>query len=201
VLEKIKKSRLGQGFKNSGCYKIWVRSCGDWRYPFISFGWFLSGLLVPRRKVSVDGVEFSLSCVNWITHFRWYLFESKEREVRNYINNNVKEGDVFFDIGANVCVFSVYCAKRFNNVSVHSFEPEYSNLSLLKENVVFNRLTEKIKIYSVAMSDFVGMSLLNIQDTTPGAAVHTESKTCIQTTTFAPIQTSSSTLITPVRCP
>lgn len=131
---------------------------------------------MPRRKVSVNGVTFTLSCINWITHFRWYLFKNKEQEVRDYIDSYIKEGDVFFDIGANVGVFSIYGAKRHKNIEVHSFEPEYSNLNLLKENVVLNNLTKQIKIHSVALSDFVGLSTLNIQDVTPGAAVHTESK-------------------------
>lgn len=148
----------------------------------MSMKWKLVQWLVPRRNIEVDGVSFNLSCSNWITHFRWYLFKDKETEVRTYINKYVKEGDVFFDIGANVGVFSVYCAKKFDNISVYCFEPEYSNLSLLKENVWHNNLMDKVSIYGLAVSDFSGMSNLHIQDALPGAAAHTESQAKITTT-------------------
>ena len=43
---------------------------------------------------------------------------------------------IFFDIGANIGEFSIYAALRHPQLRVLSFEPEYSNLSLLKENIV-----------------------------------------------------------------
>jgi FkbM family methyltransferase len=161
----------------------YVRSShGNWQYPAINVGWGLSKAFAPRRTVHCDGVSFSLSCINPITHFRWYLFPRKESEVREYINQYVKDGDVFFDIGANVGVFSLYCAKRFPKTKVFSFEPEHSNLGLLKDNVIANRLGQRITITSVAVSDFSGLSFLNIQDTAPGAAAHTEHKGPLTTT-------------------
>jgi len=182
MIEKLKGTRLGKFLKRSTFCNFVRQSHGDWRYPFIAFGWGFAKMVVPRRKVSVDGVNFNLSCTNWITHFRWYLFEKKDTEVRRYINDYVRDGDVFFDIGANVGVFSIYCAKRFKNAAIYSFEPEYSNLYLLKENVIYNALQSQVNIYSVAISDFVGMSRLNLQDVTPGSAVHTESKDSIALT-------------------
>jgi len=169
----IRQTKLGD---------LYVRSCGDWRYPFMSAAWRLADILVPRRTVRVDGISFTLSVVNWVTHFRWYLFKKKESEIRYFIDKYVRDGDVFFDIGANVGVFSIYCAKRYSNVSVYSFEPEYSNLNHLKDNVIRNGLAEKISIHSIAIGDFNGLSFLNMQDVTSGAAAHTESKTPIKQT-------------------
>ena len=164
-------------------FSVFLReSHGDWQYPFIVMGWLLSSLFVPRRKVSCDSVNFSLSCTNPITHFRWYLFARKEQEVRQYINDFVKDGDVFFDVGANVGVFSIYCASRYPKTAVYSFEPEYSNLGILKDNVIANQLTGQIKITSVAVSDFGGLSYLNVQDLSPGAAAATEHSSELVTT-------------------
>ncbi len=182
MLKKIVRSEAFQQFKKSKLGHWAAQSYGDWRYPLISLAWLLAKFLVPRRKVSVDGVDFTLPCMNWITHFRWYLFEKKEPEVRFYIDRYLKPGDIFFDIGANIGVFSIYCAKRHKDVAVYSFEPEYSNLNLLKENVILNNLMSRVKIYSVAVGNFVGISHLNLQDLNPGAAVHTESKDPIQIT-------------------
>ena len=95
--------------------------------------------------------------------------------MRNYIDEQVKEGDVFFDIGANIGVFSLYAAKKFDSIKVYSFEPEYSNLNLLKENIYYNHLAQKIKPFSVGVSDFTGLSELHLQDVSAAAAASTES--------------------------
>tara|TARA_A100001011_G_scaffold393147_1_gene482347 strand:+ start:9523 stop:10380 length:858 start_codon:yes stop_codon:yes gene_type:complete len=167
---------------NTRLYQAISHSQGDWRYPYLSFVWWFSSLLVPRRKVSVDDVSFTLQCDNWITHFRWYLFRTKEIEVRNYIDVYLKDTDIFFDIGANIGVFSLYASKRHMNLNTYCFEPEYSNLHYLKENILKNNLMDRIKIYSIAVSESNGLSSLHVQDLTPGAAVHTESKSDINTT-------------------
>ena len=122
---------IKEKIKQSFPYQLYYKSVSDCKYPYLALGWKIAKLLTRARKVSVDCIEFTLPCENWITHFRWYLFKTKELEVRNYIKENVKEGDVFFDIGANIGVFTVYTAKMYKNSKVYSFEPEYSNLNLL----------------------------------------------------------------------
>jgi len=191
MLDTIYKSRVGQRLKtnpiaqklrNSLLIRKIEQTAGDWRYPFILISWWLAGILVPRRRVTVNDVSFTLSCTNWITHFRWFDFKRKEPEVRYYIDKYVKNGDIFFDIGANVGVFSIYAAKRHTNISVYSFEPEHSNLSALKDNVVCNDLCKRVKIYSVGISNFVGFSRLHLQDLSTGSAAHTESRDSISLT-------------------
>ena len=168
--------------KNSFLYKIYIQSAGNWRYPFLELCWLLVSFINRPRKVFVSGIELKFPCDNWVTHFRWYLFKTKEPEVRHYIDEYTSEDDVFFDIGANIGVFSIYAAKRHPNLSVYSFEPEYSNLNTLKNNIVSNDLTTRINIYSAAIGNFVGMSRLHLQDLTAGSAAHTESKESISFT-------------------
>jgi len=107
---------------------------------------------------------------NFITHFRANLFFVKEKEVRFFIDNYLKNGGNFIDVGANIGVFSMYAAIRKNAI-VHSFEPEYSNLSLLKENIIKNKLTKNIFPYALAVGKNDAITHLHIADTTPGAAV------------------------------
>lgn len=182
MLRALKQTSLVQRFKKTKLCVLLRNSYGDWRYPFMILAWKCAEMIVPRKKVSLEGVTFSLSCTNWVTHFRWYLFKKKEVEVQRYIDRYVREGDVFFDIGANVGIFSLYCGKRHDNVSIFCFEPEYSNLNVLRDNIICNGLTGKTKIYSVAIGDFVGLSDLHIQDFEPGSAVHTESKGALKRT-------------------
>lgn len=182
IIKSVKQTKLGQWFKKTRFWKFLKQSQGDWRYPFMVLAWSVSRWIVPRKRINVDGVSFTLPCTNWITHFRWYLFKKKEAEVRRYIDNYIQEGDNFFDVGANIGVFSIYAAKRFANISCYCFEPEYSNLNVLKDNIVANDITNKVTIHSVAISNAVGLSKLNLQDLTTGAAAHTESKEPIDMT-------------------
>jgi FkbM family methyltransferase len=137
---------------------------------------------VPRRKVTIGEINFTLPCDNWITHFRWYLIHKKEPEVRMFIDKYVRDSDVFFDIGANIGIYSIYASKRFTNLEAICFEPEFSNLHYLKQNIIENHLIDQMSAYSIAISDKVGTSKLYIQDTMPGAAIHSESIEKIETT-------------------
>ena len=175
-VKKIFKSKIGKILRNTLIFRAIEQSVGDWRYPFILFSWWLAKILVPRRKVKINGIEFTLTCTNWITHFRWYLFKTKEPDTINFIDKYLEKNDVFFDIGANVGVFTIYAAKKHKNISVYSFEPEASNLAVLKENIIKNNITERVYMYSVGISDSDGLSKLHIHDFETGAALNTESK-------------------------
>ena len=94
----------------------------------------------------------------------------------------MRDGDVLFDIGANIGVYSLYAALRHPRSKVIAFEPEYANLHLLKENVVENGLKDRIKVYSLALSHRSGVSQLHLQDLTPGSALHTVSKEILSKT-------------------
>ena len=80
--EQFKKTAFAQWVKKSFIYQIYLRACGDWRYPFYVIGWEIANFLTMRKHVSVGGVSFSLPNTNWITHFRWFLIKNKEPEVR-----------------------------------------------------------------------------------------------------------------------
>ncbi|MBF0311678.1 MAG: FkbM family methyltransferase [Magnetococcales bacterium] len=166
----------------SGVLQAVRNSQGDWRYIYLPLMWKTAAFLTRRRVTRMGDIAFTLPCNNWITHFRWYLFARKEVEVRQFIDTHLKEGDVFFDIGANIGVFSLYACLRHKSVKVYSFEPEYSNLHLLKENFLANGLADRANIYSVAISDARGLSRLHIQDVTPGAACHSESREGLERT-------------------
>lgn len=175
--KKIKKIII-----ESSIYRIYDRSALNWKYPFFVLGWMLANYLTKARNHSVDGINLTIPCENWITHFRWYNFKIKEIEVRNFIRQMMGDEDIFFDIGANIGVFSVYAAKIHPNSKVFSFEPEYSNLHLLKNNVISNKIDHQIHIVSVGISDKVGFSKLYLSNLDSGAAVHTESREDIDAT-------------------
>ena len=56
-----------------------------------------------------------------------------------------------------------------------AFEPEYANLHWLNDNLLINRLSDRVQVYALALSNRSGVSALHIHDPTPGAALHLES--------------------------
>lgn len=67
----------------------------------------------------------------------------KEIFVNNVYNRGevkIKEGDIIFDIGANVGVFSLY-ASLIKGTKVYAFEPHPTNFKILSNNVSQNKIT------------------------------------------------------------
>ena len=71
------------------------------------------------------GLAFKLLSENWITKYRARSFNDKEPEMLNWLDETLHDGDVFFDVGANVGIYSLYTALRNPKTKVYAFEPEY----------------------------------------------------------------------------
>ncbi len=154
----------------------------DWRRSLWRLRWWTARVVVPRRSVNSRGLGFTLQCDNWITHYRWQSYNAKEPETLNWIDTWVGDGGTFFDIGANIGVYTIYAALRHTGTRIVAFEPEYANLHLLKDNIIANGLQDKIEVYSIALSNCSNISHLHIQDLTPGSACHSESKGILKET-------------------
>ena len=152
--------------------------------------WKFISTLTPRRQIQSRDLRFSLSCENWITHYRCSSFNEKEPETLDWIDRYLKKNDFFLDIGANVGLYSIYGALREPSARVIALEPEYSNLHLLRDNIAANNLQNRITPYAVALSAKGGLSYLHVQDLTPGAARHTETKEMIARTQGANLVSS-----------
>ena len=147
---------------------------------------FLSALwlLQSTSKVHSRGLTFKLVSDNWITKYRARSFNNKEPEMLDWLDQNLHNGDVFFDVGANVGIYSIYAALRNSEAKVYAYEPEYSNLHQLKMNIINNHLMDNVIPYSIAFSDKTEISHLHIQDMTPGAALHTTSNKRLEKTQY-----------------
>ena len=76
-------------------------------------------------------------------------FSSKEPETLEWINNfDDNENIIFWDIGANIGLYSIYASLKSKNISIIAFEPSTSNLRVLSRNISINNLDDKIKIVS-----------------------------------------------------
>ena len=84
----------------------------------------------------------------------------KEPETIDFINNftEIKNKDeandlIFFDIGSNIGLYSIYASQTIDKIKVYSFEPSFNNLSILSKNISMNNLNEKIFIMPFSVTE------------------------------------------------
>ena len=91
---------------------------------------------------------------NELIKWRVETFKTKEPETLEWIDTfNQNEKLIFWDIGANIGLYSIYNALRNNNSLTISFEPSTSNLRTLSRNIYLNNLQDKIKIFSLPLGN------------------------------------------------
>jgi FkbM family methyltransferase len=84
---------------------------------------------------------------NSLVKWRVETFFIKEPETLEWIDSfDDNSKIIFWDIGANIGLYSIYAALKFKNIEVVSFEPSTSNLRVLSRNISINKLENKIKI-------------------------------------------------------
>lgn len=93
-----------------------------------------------KNLVSVKVNEkFSIYSENALEKYRAESFLTKEPETIEWIKNFFKEGDILFDIGANIGIYSLYAASLFPEMKVFAFEPFRKNFFRLCQNIDLNR--------------------------------------------------------------
>jgi FkbM family methyltransferase len=88
---------------------------------------------------------------------------SKEPDMIAFIEDYVKDNDIYYDIGANIGVFSMYSAIK-KNANVFAFEPESSNYFMLNKNISLNDLQGKVIAFNIAINNIDEFSFLNLKE-------------------------------------
>jgi len=94
---------------------------------------------------------------------------SKEPDTIKWIDG-FEDGDVLWDIGANVGVFSLYAAIAKVS-SVIAFEPLAANFHVLSRNVQLNRLDGRMRAYCIAFAERTQLGVLNAASPSMGASL------------------------------
>lgn len=116
-------------------------------------------------------VKLELSIPNGLTMYRADSFSSKEPETLDWIDD-LPNGSVLWDIGANVGLYSCYAAKK-SNCRVFAFEPSVFNLEILARNIHLNELTDLVTIVPLPLSDKLSINRLNMTSVSWGGAMST----------------------------
>ena len=113
-----------------------------------------------RRIVELeeDGHRHVFLCRTHLEFRRAYSLIGKEEGTVDWIRRNAKPGDVFYDIGANVGVYTFLAARRvLPGGAVYAFEPHGPTFARLIDNIVLNGMTSDVIALSCALHDQDGL--------------------------------------------
>ena len=105
-----------------------------------------------KIKIKIRDKDVFFQSPNSQIDFRVKSIFTKEPETINWINEFRGQDLIFWDIGSNIGLFSIYAGIKHEKINVFSFEPSTKNLNILSNNISKNNLTEKIKKLSNYLS-------------------------------------------------
>ena len=100
---------------------------------------------------------FSIRLMGGAILGRGTTFYTREPETVNWIKN-FHEKSIFFDIGANIGIYSLFAAKLDH--TTRSFEPESHNFCALNININDNNFEKKIIAYPISLDQKMAISKL-----------------------------------------
>ena len=104
-----------------------------------------------KKIISINGVNISYRDNSTDMGVITEVFIEDPYKIMDIPNNAV-----VVDIGANIGTFSVRCANEKNCI-VYAYEPCNDNYKLLVENILENRLGDRVKTFKNAVSDKKGI--------------------------------------------
>lgn len=124
------------------------------------------------QSVTKDNTEVKMDVATDIEKYRLETLFSKEPETICWIKELMRPDEVFYDVGANVGVFSLVAALFHKDIRVYAFEPAYHNFSKLCVNIIANNCQKVITPYCLGLGDVSHFGILNLIDASSGSAGH-----------------------------
>ena len=126
--------------------------------------------LVPIIKVPVGNGELKFFSPDWTAVRRAQTLFLQEPDTIAWIDS-FEKGSVFYDIGANVGIYSLYSAYK-SDVHVFAFEPAAPCYYVLNKNIELNGLDGQISALCVAFSDVTCLDSLYMEGFSFGKAMN-----------------------------
>lgn len=121
-------------------------------------------------EVQLRGIETKFFIVNTMTAWRASTILTKEPHTIAWLDT-INEGDILYDIGANIGIYSIYAA-HVRKCKVYSFEPEASNYFILNKNILINEIDDRCTAFPIAISNSNELSHLYISNMRIGDSNH-----------------------------
>ncbi len=98
-------------------------------------------------------------------------FSGDEPETIAWIDEFIGDGEVMWDIGANIGLYALYAALG-PGIRVLAFEPGAGSFAALMRNVELNAMNDRIAAYCLAFDEATGLDRLHMMNTGAGHSMH-----------------------------
>jgi FkbM family methyltransferase len=106
------------------------------------------------KSIKILDKEIKFFVPNQLVGWRVDTYFSKEPETLEWIDSfQEKENLIFWDIGANIGLYSIYNYLKHPKSITIAFEPSSSNLRVLTRNISINNLEKNIKVVTTPLTN------------------------------------------------
>jgi FkbM family methyltransferase len=125
-----------------------------------------------RISVEIDGKALLYECDSFVDAWRVRTMLEKERGTIEWIRTEVRKGDVFYDVGANMGIYVPLAASVVGERGrVYAFEPHVGNAHTLLKNVRLNKLAHLVTVVTSALNDRGGFLPFNYYSDVSGSSM------------------------------
>lgn len=125
--------------------------------------------LHPIHTVMTESGSIRYECVSLVSLWRARTLFTKEPDTIEWIDS-FGRGELLYDIGANVGMYSIYAASK--GVKVIAFEPESQNYAQLNRNIFLNHLQNHVTALNLAVGNQCSIDYLYMSGFTVGGALN-----------------------------
>jgi FkbM family methyltransferase len=114
-----------------------------------------------RVKTIIDtkfGLRFEVDTSSFL-EWTLFVYGEYERRVREWLCDQLREGDVAIDVGANIGIHTLAMAQAVGTEGhIHAFEPFNEVRARLQRNVALNGFEDRVSVHAVALWNLDGES-------------------------------------------
>jgi FkbM family methyltransferase len=148
------------------------QSIKTWQSPWSKLRFAIRKRLTTQLAVDVDTLNLRFVCNGPIEEMRVRTLFTKEEGTVAWLQEFLKPGDVFLDIGANIGLYSMVAAKLVGpEGKVFAVEPHAVNVMSLMQNISLNKFQDRVKVLTCALHDTTGIFDFNYRSLEPGSAM------------------------------
>jgi FkbM family methyltransferase len=131
----------------------------------------LRGALLAEVRVKDRQFNSIFRCETQVEASRPMGLWVKEEGTMRWLDEELRAGDVFMDIGANIGIYTIAAAHRVGSTGkVYAFEPHKVNVLALMRNVAANNFYDRVTVFSCALSDRPAVARFNYSSIVGGSS-------------------------------
>jgi FkbM family methyltransferase len=150
--------------------KIWksqfVQNISNIINRYISVNEYIKVLLArvtTNRVIAIQDTEATFNIESKEEYVELYPNFEHEKPILEALLTEVRDTDVFYDIGGNIGLYSVMLGQRIAKGEIYAFEPLAGNVRRLEQNLRRNDVNGEV--FEMALSDTTGTTTIFMRNT------------------------------------